>query len=54
VWELIRLEIEVGDVVEGEVSNGVHTLVFLATLEIADRKARLLGLHLQGAGPNTR
>ncbi len=53
MWELVRLEVELGDLVEGEVSNGVDVLVFLATLEIVGREARMLGLHIHGAGPNT-
>ena len=53
MWELVRLEIEPGDVVECEVSNGVNAVVFLATLELASHEARISGLHVYGAGPNT-
>ena len=53
MWELTRSEVHIGDLVEGEISNGVDVLVFLAALEIVGREARVLGVHLQGAGSNT-
>lgn len=53
MWELVSLEVAPGDMVIWEVANGGSVLTFCATLELAGREARMLGLHVQGAGANS-